>query len=292
MIRISLLLLALVSSMFIPIVALAQTPAEQAVAFCEARYSDKLRQVLCIQDQNAKILAAEQARVREELAALKADKAPAPVSAASSPQQQAAPDAARVASARAANEKRAAEIVAEKAKPAPPRSAPARPAPPSAPAFVGGVPYRIVPTPGQFAATTFDVDGPRMRVQRLSAGVEAHVPGADQVRVVVRRNGVTVPIGHADGVFDTVYADLDRNGRPDRMVYAAVDPLAIDELFISQVGPRDRIEVIYLVPIGKIVEVPGLPPQILWGIAIRVEHDRVKYPGGRYYTDATSGWEL
>lgn len=181
-------------------------------------------------------------------------------------------------------------------QPDPSEPAPTRPQPagsqvrPVAPP-PSGPQYRLVPTPGQYAATTFDVDGPRLRIHDLAAGVETHVWGADQVRIVVKRNGVPIPIGHADGTFDPFYVDLNRDGKPDRFAFAGVDPFMIDEIFVSQVGPSDRIEVIYLVPTGRNIELPGYPPMPLWGDPVRIQLDRVQRLG-RWAFNTTGGWKL
>lgn len=270
------IVLAIVAIVIVPIFAYAQTPAEKAVAFCEARYSGdsqtaRLQQVLCIQDQNIRIV---EARMRNGEQGLSAEveriRRGLEVAKAQAPASSAPPSTGS-----------GGNVVQ------PPSTSPPVPPPP----FVGSVPYRVVQTPGYFAATTFDVDGPRLWLQSLHRGADKHAWGADTVRIVVKRNGVPIPIGHADGTFETIYADLDRNGKPDRSAYAAVDPFAIESIYISQVGPRDRIEVVYLVPTGKMIEIPGLPPTPLWGDSQRVQLDRVQRLG-RWAIHATSGWQL
>ncbi|MBI5369878.1 hypothetical protein HZA85_01655 [Candidatus Uhrbacteria bacterium] len=282
--------------------------AKQAVAFCEARYagtdsSARLKQLLCIQDQNVKILEArlkagesglkaEVDRLRQELEATKAKLA----------SQQAVPDAKQpelpaAGTARQQIKARLRTLRDRKAKdgkaqPAEPQAYHRPPAglPPST-MMVGGAPYRVIPTPGAYAATTFEVVGPYLQVFGLASGVSWHTHRNPQFsRVLVKRNGVAIPIGNADGSIETVYADLDGDGRPDRTPYSAVAPAAYDELYISAVGPRDRIEIIYLAPTGSLVEIPGLPPQTLWGNAVRVELDRVESLDRRI-THATNGWK-
>lgn len=295
-------ILVLVTTLsIVPIVASAQSPeAKQAVAFCEAKYAGatstaRLQQVLCIQEQNLRILEArlqkgegalkaEVDRLRKELEAAKAAPQTRPGSEPSI-----APTPGKVAEARAAIEKRVAELKAGKAKPAQPSPPPVA-TPPPAP-HLSGAPYRIVPTPGQFAAATFPIDGPNLNVQHLSWALEKFVRGADQVRIVVRKNGALIPIAQADGNLGVVYADLNRDGMPDRSAYSSVDPSAINEFWVPNVGPRDKIEVIYLVPTGKMIAIPGLPPQILWGDPVRVQLDPVPRTG-RWLMDAHNAWPI
>jgi len=155
---------------------------------------------------------------------------------------------------------------------------------------------RIVSSPGQYAATTYEVDGPRLWVSDLSEGVERHlrrsVHDGGDIKIVVRKNGVPVPIAHAGSIlFEEFYADLNNDGRPDPLPYRGVDPHAVSNLYISHVSPRDTVEILYLLPTGKLLLVPGLPPQILWGLEARVELDRVRI-FGRYRIYARTGWKI
>jgi hypothetical protein len=305
---------------FVQSLALAQSPeAKQAIEFCETKYQGetstaRLQQVLCIQEQNLRILEqrmhqgesglkAEVERLRKELEAAKAI---SPAASAAQPTQSVAePAAGKVADARAEIERRMAELAAGKAKPAQPAvppvalPPPARPAPmssplapaPPAPIFAGGVPYRIVPTPGQFAASTFDIDESRVWLQSLARGADKHAYGATSVRVVIKRDGVPLLIMQADGMIEPTYADLNNDGREDRKVYSAVDPFMVDNIYIPLVGPKTKIEVVYLVPTGKNVEIQGFPRQILWGDPQRVQLDRVQRMG-RWIRYANGGWPL
>lgn len=292
-------ILAIAAIIFVPQFAFAQrsqqkTSAQQAVDFCEARYpgatsTARLQQVLCIQDQNIKILeariksgekglASDVEKLRKELETAKAQtSAPTPTSTGG------------VAAARAAIEKRANELKAK--QPAVPQATTRPPLPPPPALAGGGVPFRVVPTPGQYAAATFVIDGPSLNVRHLGWALEQFVRGADQVRIVVRKNGVPIPIAQVNGNLGFVYADLNRDGRPDRMAYSAIDPSTTDEFWVASVGPRDRVEVIYLVPTGRIIEIPGLPPQILWGDPVRRELDRVPRLG-RWEMDAHCAWPI
>lgn len=309
MIRIVALAITVVLVSFTDI-AFAQTSPmnpQQIVEHCAKRFSAQtpsaqLQRILCAQEENMKALERRMQTgeagltrqvedLRRQLETSKAELArartapPAPTPSTSRKQG---------LSPRELIERRLAEIhsrpPATTTRPAPseppaqPQARPATP-PPSGPQ------YRLVPTPGQYAATTFDVDGPRLRIHDLAAGVETHVWGADQVRIVVKRNGVPIPIGHADGSFDPFYVDLNRDGKPDRFAFAGADPLMIDEIFVSQVGPSDRIEVIYLVPTGRNIELPGYPPMPLWGDPVRIQLDRVQRLG-RWAFNSTSGWKL
>lgn len=313
--------IALVISLFlVPSVSSAQSPeAQRAVEFCEARYpgttsSARLQQLLCIQDQNIKILearlmkgegsvGAELARLRKELEATKAElarvrEAPAPAHGGDVTDPS-------VAAARDANARRLAEIRTRGTQRpvAPPSVQPATrvqaPQPPlvAAPRLaqppVGyvGTPHTVLPAPGQYAAATFDVSGNRLKIENLAWGVEKWARGSIAVRVIVRKNGRVIPVAHPDPSWpwDEIYADLDGDGQPERAPYKAFDPLATDAVHIASVGPRDRIELVYLVDTGKRVMVPGYQPQILWGDGKRVLYDRVDAIG-RWRTDANSGW--
>jgi len=145
---------------------------------------------------------------------------------------------------------------------------------------------RIVSSPGQYAATTYEVDGPLLWVSGLPGGVDQHlrlsVNNGVDIRIVVRKNGVPVPVAHAGSIlFEEFYADINNDGRPDPLPYRGVDPQAVSDLFISHVSPRDRIEILYLLPTGKLLLVPNFPPQILWGLEARVKLDRVSVFGRR-----------
>lgn len=300
MIRISILTLALLASLFVPLAALAQTsPAvQQAVDFCEARHpQERIKQEFCIRDQKLLILgrllesgqkdlAGEVARLREELATAKTRPT------ATAPQASPPPKADTVA-ARAAIKARAAELKAKQAPsaPAPPSAAFPAPPPPPPPRVVGGVPYRVVPTPGKFAATTYDVSGARLRLWALQEGVDEHVYGANEVRIVVKRDGVPITVEHTGGVINAIRADLNGDGKIDRAPYSAVDPFMIETIYIPQVGPKTNIELVYLVPTGESVEVPGLPPTQLWGDPKSVKYEVPPRPG-RFETKANFGWSL
>lgn len=258
------------------------TPEEQSKQFCETRFSgtgstDVLKRILCIQHEHTRILEARQKRgeagleqklaeLRKQLEATKADLAK---------QAQASPN------------------------PNPPPGPASDPAPtpqppqgPSLPAFVNGVPFGVIETPGQFAATTWDVQGAQtLGIENLSSGARHWVRGADQVRVVLKKNGVVIPVANQDKTFNEFYADLNRDGKPDSRPYAGVDPFAIDQVFVSQVGKRDKVEVIYLVPTGRLVTISGLPAQILWGEPLRVEMGRVERLG-QWKMHATTAWRI
>ncbi|MBI2475587.1 hypothetical protein HYV69_04175 [Candidatus Uhrbacteria bacterium] len=187
---------------------------------------------------------------------------------------------------------------AEPTAPAGPSSDPApQPQPPqgpSLPAFVGGVPFGVIDTPGQLAATTRDVEGiDRLWVQSLLDGVRYFRRGANQVRVVVRKNGVVVPVAQPDPSvpFDEFYGDINNDGQPDSRPYKGVDTSKVDDVYISNVGPRDVIELVYLVPTGRLVTIAGLSQQILWGRPVRTKLDRLS-DSGRWKMSATTAVAL
>jgi hypothetical protein len=195
------------------------------------------------------------------------------------------------------------QLKQDQAKPAessPPPSPSSEPSPqpppqgPSLPAFVGGVQFGVIDTPGQLAATTRDVEGiDRLWVQSLLDGVRYFRRGANHVRIVVRKNGVVVPVAQPDpGVpFEEFYADINNDGKPDARPFKGVDPSRIDDVYISNVGPRDVIELVYLVPTGRLVTIAGLPPQILWGRPVRTKLDRLS-DTGRWKMSATTAVAL
>lgn len=261
------------------------TPEEQSRQFCEARFSgtgsaDVLKRLFCIQHQNMRILEARMKKgesglknqveeLRKQLETTKADLAKQALSAQASP------------------------------NPNPPSGPSSEPAPtpqpqgPSLPAFVGGVPFGVMDVPGQLAATTRDVEGiDRLWVQSILDGVKYFRRGATQVRVVVRKNGITVPVAQPDTImFDEFYADINNDGKPDARAYKGLDPSRIDDVYISNVGPRDTIELVYLVPTGRLVTIAGLPPQVLWGRPVRTKLDRLS-DIGRWKMSATTAIAL
>jgi len=165
---------------------------------------------------------------------------------------------------------------------------------PLLPAFVGGVQFGVIDTPGQLAATTRDVEGiDRLWVQSLLDGVRYFRRGANQVRVVVRKNGIVVPVAQPDPSvpFDEFYGDINNDGQPDQRPYKGLDPSRIDDVYISNVGPRDVIELVYLVPTGRLVTIAGLPPQVLWGRPVRTQLDRLS-DTGRWKMSATTAVAL
>lgn len=269
MIRVTLLCLAMLGSSFVSMVALAKTPAEQAEEDCDAQYTKEkfadyqLRQLLCMQIYNDKILAAEQERIRQEIKAIRVAQpqptTPAPASAA--------------------------QVV-------PPRSPPARPVPPPPPSVFGDIPIRVIPTPGQLAATAYPIDGDRLWIMSLEAGVKKYVRGVDRVRILVTRDGIPLPIElvHPDG-FELVRADLDGDGQIDRKPYSVIDPALFDDLYIPGVEPSSRIVLVYLTPTGKTVLEHGRPPTTLWGRPVRVRYDPPEYVG-RFKVGAIDGWRL
>ena len=166
-------------------------------------------------------------------------------------------------------------------------SQPARPTPQPAGTnapqrLVGGVSFVVRDAPGQNVATTFDPGGERLEIARLDWGKETWKRGALYVRIVVQKNGVILPIAHADPAapWNSIYASIKEvNGVPDRKPYQAVNPDEIASIFIPQVGPEDIIELIYLSDTGKRVLVPNFPELIVWGYPIRVAYDRVRRHG-------------
>lgn len=265
----------------------SMTPEQQSEQFCSARYpgtgsADVLKRLFCIQHQNMRILEARMKKgeggltkqveeLRMQLETTKAELAKQVQSVQASP------------------------------NPNPPQGPSSDPAPtpqppqgPSLPAFVGGVPFGVMDVPGQLAATTRDIEGiDRLWVQSILDGVKYFRRGASQVRVVVRKNGIVVPVAQPDTSvpFDEFYADVNNDGKPDARPYKGLDPSRIDDVYISSVGPRDVIELVYLVPTGKLVTIAGLPPQILWGRPVRTKLDRLS-DTGRWKMSATTAIAL
>lgn len=307
----------------IPTAALAQSPeAQRAVEFCEAKYpgsssSARLQQIICIQDENIKILqdrllkgegsvGAELARLRKELEATKAElarvrDAPSPAPGGDRPDPS-------VTAARAANDRRLAEIRARGGSQ--PARAPERPAArtvppaPAAPVAVPppvayvGTPHTVVSVPGQYAASTFEPSTDHLEITGLSLGVHEHVWGARQVRIIVKLGSSFLPIGHDQPrllcgnvtPWNEIYGDLDRDGKAERLPFKAVDPSEVDSLYISNVRGLKDLEIVYLVPTGKAVLVPGCEPQTLWGNPVRVRMDKVS--SGTWHMPAVNGRKL
>ena len=161
---------------------------------------------------------------------------------------------------------------------------------PSLPAFVGGVPFGVMDVPGQFAATTWNIPGiDLLWIRDLHGAIDRFLDGAQQVRIVVRKNGVVVPIAHQGEIrFDEFYADLNNDGKVDSRPYKGVDPSVIDDIYISDVRPSDRVEVIYLTRTRYLVTISGLPPQILWGSPTRAKMDATRYAGRRVMFASTA----
>lgn len=295
---IALALLLLASS------ALAETNREA----CEARYpgetlTARLQQVICvnaleIHDLQNKIAAGEKGqekRMKELTEALNATQEEfsymqrnqvegggsnkTPSSAGSTDAQQSA-NAARLAAIQA----RMADGKTETKSESPTLSAKLQPLPSPPPGVIvskmmaGGVPYKIRDAPGQQVATTFDLDFDRLEMAHLTWGKKKWKRGAVNVRILVRKNGVILDIAHEDpsAPWNAIYATLKGRGEPRRKAYRAVDPDEVDSIFIPQVGPEDRIELIYLVDTGKRITVPNVPEQIVWGYPTRVVYDRIR----------------
>lgn len=270
-------LFAIVSAAF----AVEQSDAARnAVEFCETRYAGespakRLQQILCIQDQTILILQdkikkgeegreGELAKLREGLKETQAKLAKVELDAKAPPPPSIPPR----------------EVGRDESE--------------RGPAIrYAGVPHTVVQAPGQYAAATFDPGGPRLNLRSLGWGADKHARGAEQVRVVVKKNGAPLPVAHADLVrpWEPFYADLDGDGKPEMQPYRGLDPRQQNEVHIAMVGPRDRIELVYLVDTGKRVLIPGLPPQILWGEGRRVEYDRTENRG-RWTQAAHGGWTL
>ncbi|MBI4713658.1 hypothetical protein HY771_00515 [Candidatus Uhrbacteria bacterium] len=173
--------------------------------------------------------------------------------------------------------------------PPPPAQQPA-PSGTSLPAFVGDMQFGMVDAPGQFAATTWNVPGiDLLWIKNLHGGIDRFLDGAQQVRIVVRKNGVVVPVAHqGEFSFLEFYADLNNDGKPDARPYKGVDPSAVDDIFVSDVRPSDQVELIYLVRTRKLVTISNLPPQILWGSPTRAKMDPTRFVGRRVMSASTA----
>ena len=286
--------------------------AETNRGMCEARYpgetsTARLQQVICVQaldinDLQNKIAAGEQGqekRMKELTEALKAtqeeltfmqrngdrsSQASSSVTATGSTDAQQSANAALLAAIQArmaggkTETKPQASVPIEKYQPARPTPQPGVIIPKM---LVGGAPFMIEDAPGQNVATTFDISGPRLEMAYLGRGAHKWMRSVEDVRIVVRKNGTYLPIAHDDPTrpWNEIYAAIDNKTSYDRKPYKAVDPRQIDNIYIPLVGPKDKIELIFLSDTGKRVRVPGYPDQILWGDGVRVLYDRVRIKG-------------
>lgn len=183
---------------------------------------------------------------------------------------------------------------------APSAPPPARPVPsplptqprPILPPMPAGVIPIVEPVPYQHTGFTWDVSGiPSLGVQHLASAMKHWLPGSYDIRVVFRKNGRLIPIQHNGETFNEFYADLNRDGRPDRQPYQGVDPFAIDEVFIAYVKPTDQVEMILLIPSGNLITIPGLSQQTLWKMESRIKLWRPPRLG-RWLTSGYTGTEL
>lgn len=194
-----------------------------------------------------------------------------------------APEPARPQRSSAGSAGNEADIQVTRFSPAPPPVVRPAPVPRTS------VPYTVTPARGQYAATTFDVEGPRRWLYLLSHAADKWLPGATSVRIVAKKNGVMLPILNRDPAksYNLIMADLNGDGKPDG-TFSAVDPFEYEDIYISMVGPLDQVELIILTDTGLRVSIQGQPAQILWGDAKRVSYPKVQNTG-RWATPSFGG---
>jgi len=141
----------------------------------------------------------------------------------------------------------------------------AQPMPPQGVMMGMGAPFQVVPPPANFAAT-WDVFGAtplRVEIYYIWAGGQKWHQVSGPTRVLIRRNGQTLPVMNQGGPSAQFYADMDGDGQADSTPYQGIDPNMVDTVYTGyQEG--DVFELVYLTPVSQIA-VSGMPLQLLWG---------------------------
>ncbi len=152
--------------------------------------------------------------------------------------------------------------------------------------------FQVVERPGQYAALTFEPVGVsnRLRIHDLTSGVRKWLKGgvpAGQARLVLIKNGQPVAITHPGGQFNTFYADMDGDGKPEGRPYAGVNPGMVQDLYIPW-RQGDQAQLVYLTDTGLEVEIQGRGTYPIWGNGVRVRTPSPSNPGKRV-THGTNG---
>lgn len=160
----------------------------------------------------------------------------------------------------------------ESAKSKPALSAPR---PPAGPPMMGA-PYALIDMPGRYAAATWEMPGmetSRVKIENINFTLRYKFDLHGPSRIVVMKNGQPLAILHpsAPGApqrFNEFFGDVGGTGKPDPVAYKGADPSFVDDVYVSY-QPGDAIDIVFLVPSGKMVAVPGIPPQAMWTKLVR-----------------------
>ena len=133
-------------------------------------------------------------------------------------------------------------------------------------------PYAIIDAPGRYLAATWEM--PEMMASRIKIeALELTLRGIfylenAQVRIVVMKNGQPLAIAHPGAPngaprFNEFYADIDGDNKPEPTAYKGADVTFTNQVYVSYV-PGDQVQIYFLVPSGKMLAIPGMPPQTMW----------------------------
>lgn len=156
------------------------------------------------------------------------------------------------------------------------------PRPPAGPPTMMGAPYALIDVPGRYAAATWEMPGmesSRVKIENINLTLRYKFDLHGPSRVVVMKNGQPLAILHPSSPgmpprFNEFFADIGGTGKPDPVAYKGADPIFADDVYVSY-QPGDAIDIVFLVPSGKMVAVAGLPPQMLW---TKLVHYRLRPP--------------